>query len=155
MVKKDLQKAILGTVTIVLGCYGYPQNPLNTHTWWGCDCHYCCCVLLVHSNVWNSHIRGGFVPLLFLDGTGTLKTFDIQGGYKVIFESRYISLLDVLDKKVHFVRQIALGLNHSWYDVLKKVKCEVEIKRYNLQLSIWNHWIKFIMPHVSYIWIAC
>ncbi len=49
-VKKGPQKAIMGTVTIVLRCYGYPRN------------------------VWNSHILGGFVALMFLDGMGTLKS---------------------------------------------------------------------------------
>ena len=34
--------------------------------------------------------------------------------------SRYISLLDVPNlKKVHFVRQITLGLNHSWWAPFK------------------------------------
>ncbi len=36
---------------------------------------------------------------------------------------------------------------------VKKIVWEVEKKRHILPLSIWNHWIKFIMPHVSYIWI--
>ncbi len=35
--------------------------------------------------------------------------------------SRYISFLDVPDlKKVHFVRQITLGLNHSWIAAIAK-----------------------------------
>ncbi len=78
MLKKGKQKAIMGTVTIVLWCYGYARNTLNSHKQGGCDCHTCCWVLWVPSKLHEFPRTGRMrLPLLLLGVMSTLKTSEI------------------------------------------------------------------------------
>ena len=89
--KKGLQRAIMGTATTTLGCYGYPRNSLNSHIWGWFVGHYFSFMIWVPVQLLEfQHTVRIWWPLLFLDGMGTLKTL-CKYYLNTLLSNRYIS----------------------------------------------------------------